>query len=86
MEPDQTRVDPHSHDSADRVDTALASSSRGIRTLAWSFVALSPTAVTQLVIVLFTGWVALLGDTIYNFADAPLQLHRRRPRPAAAVR
>jgi cation diffusion facilitator family transporter len=61
---------PHSHDSADRVDTALETSGRGMRTLAWSFLALSLTAVTQLVIVLFTGSVALLGDTIHNFADA----------------
>lgn len=60
---------PHSHDSTDRVDTALEASSRGMRTLVWSFAALSLTAVTQLVVVLFTGSVALLGDTIHNFAD-----------------
>lgn len=61
---------PHSHDSADRVDTALETSERGMRALVWSFVALLVTAVAQLVIVLFTGSVALLGDTIHNFADA----------------
>jgi cation diffusion facilitator family transporter len=63
-------VTPHSHDSADRLDTALETSKRGIRTLIWSFAALFVTAVAQLVIVLFTGSVALLGDTIHNFADA----------------
>ncbi|HEX3732033.1 MAG TPA: cation diffusion facilitator family transporter [Mycobacteriales bacterium] len=61
---------PHSHDSADRFDTALETSKRGMRTLIWSFAALFVTAVAQLVIVLFTGSVALLGDTIHNFADA----------------
>jgi cation diffusion facilitator family transporter len=61
---------PHSHDSADRVDHALETSRRGVRALVWSFAALSLTAVAQLVLVLITGSVALLGDTIHNFADA----------------
>jgi cation diffusion facilitator family transporter len=61
---------PHSHDSADRVDHALETSRRGMRALGWSFAALSSTAVAQLVLVLVTGSVALLGDTIHNFADA----------------
>ncbi|WP_103344234.1 cation diffusion facilitator family transporter [Amycolatopsis sp. CA-126428] len=61
---------PHSHDSADRVDTALETSKRGIRALVWSFTALFVTAVVQLALVLVTGSVALLGDTIHNFADA----------------
>ncbi|WIY01288.1 cation diffusion facilitator family transporter [Amycolatopsis mongoliensis] len=60
----------HSHDSADRVDHALETSRRGLRTLGWSFAALLATAVAQLVLVLVTGSVALLGDTIHNFADA----------------
>jgi cation diffusion facilitator family transporter len=63
-------VTPHSHDSADRVDTALETSKRGVRTLIWSFAALFGTAVAQLVVVLLSGSVALLGDTIHNFADA----------------
>nr|WP_245900938.1 cation diffusion facilitator family transporter [Prauserella shujinwangii] len=61
---------PHSHDSADRVDTALESSRRGIRALVLSFTALFATATVQLALVLVTGSVALLGDTIHNFADA----------------
>ncbi|GLY38444.1 cation diffusion facilitator transporter [Amycolatopsis sp. NBRC 101858] len=60
----------HSHDSAGRVDHALETSRRGLRTLTWSFAALLVTAVAQLVLVLVTGSVALLGDTIHNFADA----------------
>lgn len=60
----------HTHDSAGRVDHALETSRRGLRTLTWSFAALLGTAVAQLVLVLVTGSVALLGDTIHNFADA----------------
>ncbi|WP_410567446.1 cation diffusion facilitator family transporter [Amycolatopsis sp. cmx-4-61] len=63
-------ITPHSHDSADRVDTALETSKRGIRALTWSFAVLFGTAVVQLALVLVTGSVALLGDTIHNFADA----------------
>jgi cation diffusion facilitator family transporter len=63
-------ITPHSHDSADRVDTALETSKRGIRALIRSFAALFVTAVAQLALVLVTGSVALLGDTIHNFADA----------------
>ncbi|SDZ25876.1 cation diffusion facilitator family transporter [Amycolatopsis xylanica] len=61
---------PHSHDSADRLDSALETSRRGVRTLVWSFAALFATALIQLALVLVTGSVALLGDTIHNFADA----------------
>ncbi len=63
-------IKPHSHDSADRVDTALETSRLGMRTLGWSFAALFVTAVAQLVVVFLSGSVALLGDTIHNFADA----------------
>ncbi|GAB2953862.1 cation diffusion facilitator family transporter [Nonomuraea fastidiosa] len=61
---------PHGHDSADRTDAALESSARGMRVLAISFGALMVTAVAQAVIVAFSGSVALLGDTLHNFADA----------------
>ncbi|MEU3274476.1 cation diffusion facilitator family transporter [Saccharomonospora sp. NPDC006951] len=61
---------PHSHESSDRVDTALETSKRGIRALVLSFAALLVTAVAQLALVVVTGSVALLGDTIHNFADA----------------
>ena len=61
---------PHSHDSADSVDAALESSAEGIRTVKISLVALLVTAVAQAVVVVFTGSVALLADTIHNFSDA----------------
>ncbi len=63
-------VRPHSHDSADSVDSALESSSQGIRALKISLVALLLTALAQAVVVVFTGSVALLADTIHNFSDA----------------
>jgi cation diffusion facilitator family transporter len=61
---------PHSHDSADKVDSALESSREGMRALWISLVALGATAVVQAFIVVLSGSVALLGDTLHNFADA----------------
>ena len=61
---------PHSHDAADSVDSALESSREGIRALKISLLVLGLTALAQLVVVLFTGSVALLADTIHNFSDA----------------
>ena len=61
---------PHSHDAADSVDSALESSAKGIRAVKISLVALFVTALAQAVIVVLTGSVALLADTIHNFSDA----------------
>lgn len=61
---------PHSHDAAGSLDTALESSERGIRTVKISFAVLFATSVLQLGIVVATGSVALLADTIHNFSDA----------------
>ena len=61
---------PHSHDAADSIDTALESSAKGIRAVKISLVALLATALLQVVVVLLTGSVALLADTIHNFSDA----------------
>jgi cation diffusion facilitator family transporter len=61
---------PHSHDAADSIDSALEASRRGVRAVCISFVALVVTASVQLVVVLATGSVALLSDTIHNFSDA----------------
>ncbi|SOC49979.1 cation diffusion facilitator family transporter [Blastococcus aggregatus] len=61
---------PHSHDSADSVDSALEASKEGVRALKISLVALLVTALAQAVVVFFTGSVALLADTIHNFSDA----------------
>jgi cation diffusion facilitator family transporter len=61
---------PHSHDSADKVDSALEASQEGMRCLKLSFGFLMLTALIQTVIVFYTNSVALLGDTLHNYADA----------------
>jgi cation diffusion facilitator family transporter len=61
---------PHSHDASDSIDGALESSTAGIRAVKISLIALGATSVAQLVIVLISGSVALLADTIHNFSDA----------------
>ncbi|SRR5581483_8853826 len=63
-------LQPHSHDASDSVDDALSGSAEGIRTVKLSLLGLGATAVLQLVVVLASGSVALLADTIHNFADA----------------
>ena len=60
----------HSHDAADSIDDALEGSEEGIKAVKRSLVALGVTAVLQLAVVAVCGSVALLADTIHNFADA----------------
>lgn len=59
----------HSHGEAN-IDTALETHNRGIWALKVSLVGLGATALFQLVIVLLSGSVGLLADTIHNFSDA----------------
>ncbi|MES2169679.1 MAG: cation diffusion facilitator family transporter [Actinomycetota bacterium] len=61
---------PHSHDAADSIDDALEASKEGVRALKTSLFILLGTTVLQFVIVLISGSVALLADTIHNFSDA----------------
>ena len=61
---------PHSHDTADKVDSALETSSDGIRAVWVSLAILGTTAAAQAIVVVFSGSVALLGDTLHNVADA----------------
>jgi cation diffusion facilitator family transporter len=60
----------HSHAAEDKVDSALEGSERGIWALKVSLIGLGVTAAFQVVIVLISGSVALLADTIHNFSDA----------------
>jgi divalent metal cation (Fe/Co/Zn/Cd) transporter len=60
----------HSHDVAEKVDDSLEGSERGIWALKLSLLLLGLTALLQVVVVWFSGSVALLADTIHNFADA----------------
>lgn len=69
------------------IDPMIATTTRGIWAIKWSFVLLALTAAAQLVVVFLSGSVALLADTIHNVGDAvtaiPLwvafMLARRRP-------
>lgn len=63
-------IRPHSHESAAKVDRALETSAQGLRALWISLAVLGATAVAQAVVVVLSGSVALLGDTVHNAADA----------------
>src|SRR5215207_3202210 len=71
---EEHRHDHHGHGGHEHthgaVDPTIATSERGLWALKWSFVALFFTALLQLVVVLLSGSVALLSDTIHNFGDA----------------
>ena len=67
----------HSHASAAGhghthgvIDPSLSSSERGVWAIKWSFIILAITSVLQLGVVLTSGSVALLADTIHNIGDA----------------
>ena len=58
---------PHSHDAADSIDDALEAGTAGIRAVKISLILLAITATLQIVVVILSGSVALLADTIHNF-------------------
>jgi cation diffusion facilitator family transporter len=69
----------HRHHARDRhghghthglIDPSIAATDRGLWAVKWSFIALMATALCQVVVVAISGSVALLADTIHNFADA----------------
>ncbi len=76
----------HTHGT---IDASITSNERGIWAIKWSFVILAITAGLQLTVVLVSGSVALLADTIHNIGDSataiPLwiafSLARRKPSP-----
>ncbi|GHO46312.1 cation diffusion facilitator family transporter [Ktedonospora formicarum] len=59
----------HSHGEVN-VDTALETNARGLWALKISLLGLGLTALFQVIIVLISGSVGLLADTIHNFSDA----------------
>ena len=95
FEPMTQSLAGHGHDHSDGghghthgvIDPTIATTTRGIWAIKWSFVVLAITSALQLVIVFFSGSVALLADTIHNVGDAataiPLwiafMLARRKP-------
>jgi cation diffusion facilitator family transporter len=80
----------HSHDAADQIDGALEADAAGRRALWLGLAALAVTAAIQAVVVLVSGSVALLGDTLHNVADAltavPLLIAFRLARRPASKR
>lgn len=64
----------HSHSIEDKIDASMESNALGIWALQWSLIGLGITAILQAIIVVFSGSVALLADTIHNFGDATTSL------------
>src|SRR5215212_9754703 len=62
--------DDHGGHTHGAVDPSIATSERGIWAVKWSFVGLFATALVQIVVVVLSGSIALLSDTIHNFGDA----------------
>jgi len=74
-------MNTHDHNHADHghaghahthgiVDPTLVTTERGIWAVKWSLVGLAITALLQVGVVLVSGSVALLADTIHNIGDA----------------
>jgi cation diffusion facilitator family transporter len=71
------------------MDPTIATTARGIWAIKWSFALLALTAAMQLAVVVVSGSVALLADTVHNIGDAataiPLWIAfvfaRRKPSP-----
>ena len=57
----------HSHGT---MDASIVSHERGLWAVKWSFAGLMITAILQVIVVIVSNSVALLADTIHNFADA----------------
>lgn len=80
---------PHSH-ATPATDRAMEATAEGIRAVFVSLAALAVTAAIELVVSLLTGSVAVLADTVHNFADAltavPLAIAFRMGRRPATRR
>jgi cation diffusion facilitator family transporter len=83
-------VGGHSHEAVDQVDDVLEADAAGRRALLISLAGLALTAAVQAVVVVLSGSVALLGDTLHNVADAltavPLLIAFRLARRPATKR
>ena len=96
VQPSSLPSGAHGHSHADEkshghthgtIDPSITTTDRGIWAIKWSFLILAVTSAAQLVVVIATGSVALLADTIHNVGDAataiPLwvafRLARRKP-------
>jgi cation diffusion facilitator family transporter len=57
----------HTHGA---IDPSIVATQRGLWAVKWSFIGLVATTLLQLVVVYFSGSIALLADTIHNLGDA----------------
>lgn len=64
-----TGDDHHGHTHG-VIDATITTTDRGIWAIKWSFIILIATGTLQVAVVILSGSVALLADTIHNFADA----------------
>jgi cation diffusion facilitator family transporter len=62
-----SEIHGHAHGA---IDGSIVTAERGIWAIKWSFVILAITSAAQLAIVILSGSVALLADTIHNIGDA----------------
>lgn len=60
-------VHAHTHGA---IDPSVFTTERGIWAVKWSFFWLSATAIFQVIVVIFSGSMALFADTIHNIGDA----------------
>lgn len=60
----------HKHEQVSVAESLIDTSNQGIRALQISFIALAVTAIVQISVVLLSGSIALMSDSIHNFADA----------------
>lgn len=70
LHPLEGLVRPHTHEGLERTDVAMETSRDGMRVIWISLAALGVTAAVQAVVVVVSGSVALLGDTLHNAVDA----------------
>lgn len=75
----ESQVHDHEHDhhgeyghghTHGAIDPSIIATDRGLWAVKWGFIGLMITAVLQVVVVVLSGSVALLADTIHNFGDA----------------
>jgi len=82
-------VQAHGHTHG-TVDPSIVTTARGIWAIKWSFVVLAITSLLQFAVVIASGSVALLADTIHNVGDAltavPLWIAFRLARRKASER
>ena len=66
----QSFMSTHAHQHLTAASSLTEATEQGRRVTKWSFAALTATALLQVLLVSLTGSVALLADTVHNFADA----------------